>query len=81
VHQKLKKKVISSESSKQASLELTTELIMVRALERGLSLRDFEILTVGMLLDYIVEYDNLNLSDEQMKSAVIEAQQSHFDAF
>jgi hypothetical protein len=54
---------------------------MVRALERGLSLRDFEILTVGMLLDYIVEYDNLNLSDEQMKSAVIEAQQSHFDAF
>lgn len=81
MHQKLKKKVISSESSKQASLELTTELIMVRALERGLSLRDFEILTVGMLLDYIVEYDNLNLSDEQMKSAVIEAQQSHFDAF
>lgn len=81
MHQKLKKKVISSESSNQASLELTTELIMVRALERGLSLRDFEILTVGMLLDYIVEYDNLNLSDEQMKSAVIEAQQSHFDAF
>lgn len=81
MHQKLKKKIISSESSSQASLELTTELIMVRALERGLSLRDFEILTVGMLLDYIVEYDNLNLSDEQMKSAVIEAQQSHFDAF
>ncbi len=59
---------------------MTTEFIMVRALERGLSLRDFDILTVGMIIDYIVEYDNL-LSDEEDEEPVRMANQLDFDSF
>ncbi|MDP3059045.1 MAG: hypothetical protein Q8N36_06270 [bacterium] len=49
---------------------LTTEIIMLRALERGLTLQDFDLLTVGMLIDYIVAYNAASRPDsEQTESA------------
>lgn len=53
---------------------------MVRAIERGLSLKDFEILTIGMILDYIIEFDNLQPQDDEPNSTK-EATQRDFDAF
>jgi len=52
---------------------------MVRAIERGLSLCDFENMTIGMILDYIATYNNLNSSEE--KEEIREASQSDFDAW
>jgi len=54
---------------------------MVRALERGLTLSDFEIMTVGMIVGYMTTYNNLNLSDEGKEDEVKEATQADFDAF
>ena len=47
---------------------------MVAAINKGLTLSDFEELTIGMIIDYIVTYNN---DDEEIR----EADQSDFDAF
>lgn len=53
---------------------------MVRALERGISLHDFENMTVGMILDYVIVYNNLNnIKDDEEE--IKEATQSDFDNF
>lgn len=52
---------------------------MLRAIERGLSLRDFEELTVGMILDLIITFNNENLKEEDMEDEVRMASQSDFD--
>ena len=54
---------------------------MVRALERGLTLTDFENMTAGMTLDYIITYNNLNLDEEEKEEQAREATQADFDAF
>jgi len=56
-------------------------MLMVRALERGLTLRDFEDLTVGMIIDYIITYNNLNVNEDEEEDEVREAAQADFDAF
>ena len=60
---------------------MTTETIMVGALKRGISLNDFNNLTVGMIIGYITEWNNHNLSDDERESAVRNATQSDFDRF
>ncbi len=54
---------------------------MVRALERGLTLSDFENLTVGMIVGYLTTYNNLNLSEEEKQDEVRMATQADYDAF
>ena len=52
-------------------------MFMVGAIKRGLSLRDFEEMTLGMLLDYFFEFDQFeNDEDEEIK-----ATQEDFDKF
>ncbi len=60
---------------------MTTETIMVGALKRGISLNDFNDLTVGMIIGYITEWNNHNLSDDERESTVREATQADFDAW
>lgn len=52
---------------------------MVRALERGLSLSDFNDMTFGMIIDYIIVYNNsaTNERAEEIKDAT----QEDFDSF
>jgi len=50
---------------------------MVRSIEKGLSLRDWDMLTIGQIIDYIIEFNNLN-SDEV---PVRVAGQKDFDSF
>lgn len=59
---------------------------MIRALEKGLTLRDFEDLTLGMLLDYIITYNNEHFSDDEndtlgKTSGTRMATQADFDRF
>ena len=55
---------------------------MLRALERGLTLRDFEDLTLGMILDFIITYNNEKLdSKDEGEDEVRIATQADFDRF
>ncbi len=61
---------------------MTTETIMVGALKRGISLNDFNEMTLGMIVGYITEWNNQGLSDdEKEEETIIEATQGHFDSF
>jgi len=52
---------------------------MLRAIERGLCLHDFEILTVGMILGYIIEYNNEHLEEDEREDTVRIATQVDFN--
>ena len=53
--------------------------MVVRALERGFSLKDFEEMTIGFLIGCIVTYDNATYENNEDKEQIIEAEQSDFD--
>lgn len=59
---------------------MTTEILILRALERGLSLSDFNEMTIGMIIDFIVTYNNESSKDEN-EDEVRNATQSDFDRF
>lgn len=55
---------------------------MLRAVERGLTAADFDRMTLGMIIDYIITYNNFNISEGSDKEdIIIEASQAEFDAF
>ena len=54
---------------------------MLRALERGITLRDFEHLTLGMIIGFITTYNNERLTDEEKEDSVRTATQADFDRF
>lgn len=60
---------------------MTTEVLMVHALHRGLGLSDFKILSVGMILDYIVAYDRLCGDSKTEEKEVRLAEQNEFNEF
>ena len=52
---------------------MTTEKLMVGAIRRGLTLADFEYLTIGMIIDYCTEYNEWeNVSEDSEKMATQE---------
>ena len=54
-------------------------MVMVRALERGLTLRDFEDLTFGMILGFITTYNNERLDSDEREDTVRMASQADYD--
>lgn len=52
-------------------------MFLVGAIKRGLSLRDFEEMTLGMLLDYFSEFDQFENDDDEETIAT----QEDFDKF
>lgn len=54
---------------------------MFRALERGLTLQDWEILTPGMIIGYIVTHNNERLDDDDKGGTIRAADQADFDKF
>lgn len=57
---------------------------MVGAIKRGLTLRDFEDLTFGMVMGYIATYNDICFSDEggkEDKDSFRMASQADFDNF
>jgi hypothetical protein len=58
---------------------MSTELFQVLAYQSGLKLDDLQIMTVGMVLDYLEEYlDHIN---PKRKKRSRKATQKDFDAF
>ena len=78
LHQLIAKKTGNAEETEE-NLQITTEKIILRAIERGLSLKDFEEMTVGMIIDFIVTYNNENLTDEEKEAEVRNATQDDYD--
>lgn len=62
---------------------MTTESLMVHALHRGLLIGDFKILSVGMILDYIMAYDNMHNSNsvDEEEDLTRSAYQMDFNTF
>ena len=60
---------------------MTTESLMIHAIKRGLLLSDFDELSVGMILDYINQYDFLYFDKEYSKEDIKKARQVEFDQF
>jgi hypothetical protein len=54
---------------------------MLRAIERGLTLRDFEDMTFGMIAGYITAYSNDRMNDDEKEDTVRLAGQADFDSF
>jgi hypothetical protein len=54
-------------------------LLILRAIERGLTLRDFEDLTLGMIIGFIVTYNNERLEEDEKEDGVRMATQADFD--
>lgn len=52
---------------------------MLRAIERGLTLSDFNEMTLGMILGYITAYNNAHVEDEE--GTVRIATQDDYDKF
>lgn len=60
---------------------MTTESLMVHALKRGLLITDFNELSIGMILDYINQYDELYFHGSIEINNIQLACQNHFDTF
>lgn len=54
---------------------------MTAGLSRGLTLSDFDNLTLGQVIDYIIVYDNQNMTEEDKENEVRMATQADFDKF
>lgn len=52
---------------------------MLRAIERGLTLRDFEDLTLGMIIGFITTHNNERLEEDEKEDSVRTATQADFD--
>lgn len=53
----------------------------MRAVERGLPVSEFENMTFGMILDFVVSYNNDHLDNEEKEDRVIMAKQADFDRY
>ena len=53
----------------------------MRSLERGLSLSDFEHMTVGMIIDYVITWHNMHLKEDEKEDSERLATQADFDRF
>lgn len=54
---------------------------MLRSIERGLPLCEWENITIGMILDFKITYDNEHLEDDEKEDSVRMANQKDFDHF
>ena len=60
---------------------MTTARFLLRCMEVGISIRDLDLLTIGMVLDIWVEKGNDSVEESSGNGSVRMAQQSDFDAF
>lgn len=66
---------IESKKLHRSSREMTTPLFLLRCIEIGISIRDLDLLTIGMMMDIWTEKANDDVKYEQI------ATQEDFDKF
>lgn len=65
-----------------ARREVDTEVLIAGAISRGLSLYDFDNLTVGQIVDYCITYNDANSTGEEEDKAITrKANQDDWDKF
>ena len=56
--------------------------MLLRAIERGLTISEFEEMTFGMVMDYVITFNNEHLSDEEKEDSTVSmATQADFDRY
>ena len=60
---------------------MTTALFLLRCVEIGISIRDLDLLTIGMVLDIFVEKGNDTAEENSATVSVRMAQQVDYDNF
>ena len=58
---------------------MSADLLIIRALERGIALSDFDNLTIGMIMDILITFNNENYTEDEEDIRV--ATQDDFDRF
>ena len=58
---------------------MSTELLIIRASERGITLSDFDNLTIGMIMDILITFNNENYTEDEEDIRV--ATQQDFDSW
>ena len=69
---------MSAKKLKRTEQELTTPLFLLRCMEVGISMRDLDLLTIGLIMDVWTEKGNDSV---YAKNTVYLAGQAEFDAF
>lgn len=59
---------------------MSTEMLVVASTSRGITLADWDILTIGMIIDIIIEHDNLSV-DPDDDSVIRHATQDDMNRF
>lgn len=72
---------MKTENSDEDDEPITTELFQVLSYQAGLKLDDLHLMTVGMVLDYIQEYIDVNNPKKQKKVKRRKATQHDMNAF
>lgn len=87
------KKIKSSDSRGEevegggADEEVSIERMLAAGISRGLTMQDTESMTLGMWVDYIIEWNNMNAEDQNRydekgnKTVTRHASQADFDVF
>ncbi len=75
------KKIGGSDSGGAEGKEVSIELILAAGIDRGLRMEDTERMTVGMWIDYIVEWNELHDRKDEKKEETRKATQADFDRF
>ena len=60
---------------------MTTALFLLRCVELGISIQDLDLLTIGMVIDLMVEKGNDGAEENSGNGNVRIASQADFDAF
>ncbi len=60
---------------------MTTPLFLLRCVDVGISIRDLDLLTIGMVLDIWTEKANDSVKYQSVGGTVREATQKDFDSF
>lgn len=72
---------MKTENSDEDDEPITTELFQVLSYQAGLKLDDLHLMTVGMVLDYIQEYIDVNNPKKKKQRSTRKATQQDYDAF
>ena len=70
---------VSKRKEGSAEEVITLETIFQGGLMRGLRMDDTETMTLGMWVDYVIEWNNIHMTDEHKDAN--KATQADFDAF
>lgn len=71
----------AAEIDEEKSEPMTTERLLVHAITRGLCVADLHEMSIGMIVEYINQYDQLHSNKENEEEHIRKASQIEFNSF